>query len=313
MYRAAAISVLAAAILVAGCGAPGFATANAGRTAWPAVLHYAVSVSQENPATQGARLEPIRIYLQDCLKIPVEITATSGYGAVIEGMRSHKLEAASMGPFAYLIASEKAGAEAIAGRGTPDGTPTVYAGMLAVEAGSPIHSIADLAAHAKQMTIGFVDPASASGYLVERVYLDSIGLSPENDFKKVVFSNNHLASMMALVAGKVDVAAISSRDLPAMIESGKLRNGEIRTIWTSPGIPDGPITVRKDLPADFKKKLQQALREMPAKAPEAYKNMAARLYQSRYLGTTLVATDDSLFAPLRNMARGVKQVQLLEH
>jgi phosphonate transport system substrate-binding protein len=62
--------------------------------------------------------------------MPVEITGTNGYGAVIEALRAKKLEACSLGPFAYVIGSQRAGIEAIATRGTAAGESRTYAGIF---------------------------------------------------------------------------------------------------------------------------------------------------------------------------------------
>src|SRR6516225_699022 len=101
---------------------------------WPRILRFSVSINQENPETEGERLQPIRRYLEQRMQMPVEVTGTSGYGVVIEAFRAKKIEASSLGPFSYVIGSERAGIEAIATRGTPAGEPLTYAGTLDVKA-----------------------------------------------------------------------------------------------------------------------------------------------------------------------------------
>jgi len=302
-----------ASILLTSCGTDRLARAKSSIEGWPSVFRYNISLTQENPEERARRVDLLRPYLQQQLGIPVEITATVSYGGAIEAMRAKKIEAASMGPFAYLIASEKAGAQAIAARGSADGSSGGYAGTLAVAAGSPIRSIQDLIHHAKDLTLSFVDPASASGYLVERIYLDSIGVNPERDFKKVVFSSNHLASLMTLKAGKADVAAIEDYLPGVLAQRGKLKPGEIRTLWTSPRIPNSPVTVRGDLPEDFKKKVQDAFVEMSTKAPQVFKGIIAKNARPATQDGSYVRVSDAAFDELRKMARGVKQVQLLDH
>src|SRR5215469_10143301 len=96
-------------------------------TGWPRILRFSVSINQENPETEGERLQPIRRYLARRMQMPVEVTGTSGYGVVIEAFRAKKIEASSLGPFSYVIGSERVGIEAIATRGTPAGEPLTYA------------------------------------------------------------------------------------------------------------------------------------------------------------------------------------------
>ncbi len=89
----------------------------------------------------------------------------------------------------------------------------------------------------------------------------------------MAYSTNHVASALTLLSDKVDLAAVSDTALAALIHSGKIPAGAIRTLWVSPGIPEDPVAVRKDLPAAFKRELQQALLDMASEAPEAYRNM----------------------------------------
>lgn len=300
-------------LLACSCGADRQARASSIPEEWPKVLRFNVSVGQENPEARTKRAKIVKQYLERQLRMPVDLTAATGYGGTIEAMRAKKIDATTLGPFAYLIASEKAGAEAIVTRGSvQDGTPGEYGGALAVPVDSPIRSVDDLVKHVKDLTISFVDPASASGYLVQRAFLDSIGIDPEHDFKKAVFSNNHIASVMTLKARKVDVAAMEDYLVPLLIGRGKLREGEIRTIWVSPRIPNSPIAVRKDLPAAFKKKLQDVFVEMPQINPEAYKGMFNGTSRGYSPDVTYVRIDDSAFDELRKLARDVKHVQLLE-
>ena len=302
---------IAASLLLSSCGADRVANAKTAPSGWPAKFRYNIAIGTENPESRTHRVEVVQRYLEGRLGIPVEITATTNYGGTIEAMRAHKVDAASMGPFAYLIASEKAGAEAIASRGSIDGTAGEYGGTLAVAGDSPIRTIDEVVERSKTLTISFVDPASASGFLVERAYLDGRGIEPERDFKKVVFSNNHTASALTLLAKKVDVAAISENTITTLLKRGKLKPGDIRVLWKSPRIPNSPVAVRKDLPQDLKRKLQDALVDMARQAPEAYRSMQTTQSQTS-ANTSYVRIDDHTFDELRRMARGVKSVQLLD-
>jgi phosphonate transport system substrate-binding protein len=311
----AAGAVLIGAASSSGCGAGGPASASMRLPeGWPSVLRYNIAVDVDDATARTKRGDLVQHYLERELGIPVEITSSIGYGGTIEAFRAKKIESASMGSFAYILASEKANVEAIATRTNgATGAPGDYAGTLMVRADSPLHSPEDLVKHAKELTVSFVDPASTSGYLVERAYLDTLGIDPEHDFKKMVFSNNHVASVMTLLAGKADVAAVEDYMSPLLVQKGKLKPGEVRAIWTSPRIPNSPIVVRKDLPASFKKKLQDAFVAMATKAPDVFKGMRSSTSRAAEPGQVYVAIDDSIFNGLRQMARSVKHTELLEH
>jgi phosphonate transport system substrate-binding protein len=214
-------------LLVTGCGCgPAAEASNLASEGGPKVLRFAVSIARENPETAGGGLEPVRRYLGRRMGMPVEVTGTNGYGAVIEAFRAKKLEACSLGPFAYVIGSQRAGIEAIATRCTAAGESRTYAGTLSVAAASPLESMADIIRRARELTISFVDPASTSGNLVQRVYFQSLGIKPEPDFKKAEYSTQHVTSGLALLAGKVDVAVVSQNTLEALVQTGKIRSAE---------------------------------------------------------------------------------------
>lgn len=302
------IAVCAAAILTS-CSSSPAATSNPGGR--PSVLRYCFSTNSEEPDAAIRRLELVRAYLSRTLHMQVDATQTTGYGAVIEALRADKVDVASISPFSYIIASEKVPIEAIVMRGTKDGAPGEYGGVLAVPGDSPIHSVDDLVKHSRELTISFVDPASASGFLVQNAYLQSRGLDPQRDFKKVLFSMNHPASLMTLKAHKVDVAASMERMVKRYLDTRKLAPGDIRVIWVSPQIPNQPIAVRKSLPAAFREEIRRAFLEMPQKDPVAWANMSPKTLPMP-AGQVYVPANDAMFDGLRKMAKGVPNLSLLE-
>lgn len=300
--------VLAAAIALTSCGSTRAAVDANGR---PTVLRYCFASSSEEPGVADHRSELTKRYLERELHVKVEIVQTTGYGAVVEAFRSHKVDAAAIFPFSYILATQKAPIEAIVMRGSPAGDPGEYSGVLAVPGNSPIQSVDDLIKHAKDLTISFVDPASTSGFLVQNAFLQSHGIDPKKDFKKVVFSMSQAASLLTLKAGKVDVAASMQRLVTHYEETGKLVQGDVRIIWVSPNIPGPPIAVRKDLPQAFKEDIRRAFIDMPTKDPEAWANQSSKATGIQP-GQVYVAANDAMFDGLREMARGVKDLSLLD-
>ena len=277
---------------------------------WPRVLRYTINIGQENPDTEGVRLEPIRRYLERKLGMPVEVWGSSGYGVTIEAFRARKIEASTLGPFAYVIGAERASIEAMVTRGKPTGEPLQYSGTLTVPASSKLLSIDDVVRHSHDLTVSFVDPASTSGNLVQRACFGSLGIEPDRDFKKVVYAMDHPTSALMAVARKVDVAAIGDTALVGLIKSGKVRADELRTIWTSPPIPETLVAVRKDLPPAFKRRLQQAMLDMAAEAPGAYSNTAPKVFMERYRNTKFVVATDATYDPVRKLAKGARHLDL---
>lgn len=291
----------ASAILLAGSLVACRSSQNGGN---PSVLRYAFAPSEEEMQDNSVRAALMSKYLTAQLHIPVEIINVSGYAPTIEAMHTGKVDIATFGPLGYIIASQKAGAEAIVASGNADGTLGTYNSIIAVPKASPLHSIADLKAHAKNLTFMFVDPASTSGYLIPRAYLQSIGINPDTDFGKVVFAGTQLAAILTIKAGKIDAGSVMQQMMiPRLIAMGKLAPDDLRVLWTSEPIPHSPICVRSSLPAPLKEKIQQAILAIPQKDPTLWATLK-KFY--RLPDMTFVPVQDSTYDGLRKFANQVK-------
>jgi phosphonate transport system substrate-binding protein len=309
--RAIGVWTLAAAAVL-GLAACDRKTSASERTATgrPTVLRYSYAPGVEEPQAQTIRLDGLKRYLSERLKMPVELYKSSaGYGMVIEAMRAQKVDVATMGPFGYLIASEKAGAQVIVVSGSKSLGAGDYRGTIAVARNSRLKTIDDLIAHSKELTFSFVDPASTSGFLVQRAYFQSIGLDPDKDFKKTMFSTNHVASAMTLMTGKVDAAAMMEIIPARLMKRNTLKEGDIRFLWMSPPLPSSPIIVRNGFSESFKRELQQALVELPDREPELWKTWP---HSNTYTDPVLLPGNDAMFDGLRAIARNISNLSLLE-
>jgi phosphonate transport system substrate-binding protein len=279
---------------------------------WPRVLHYAYSPQMEELQGGPFHYEEMRKYLESQLHIPVELVQVQGYASTIEAMRAQKLDIALYGGLGYIIASQKAGAEAIVARGFPNGAMGGYRSVIAVPKDSPIHSMADLKAHAKTLVFDFADPASTSGYLYPRVGLQSMGINPDTDFKKVVFAGNHLAAAMTIVSGKVDAGAFMEPVMNRLVTLHKMSPGDVRILWRSDLIPNSCTAVRKNLPEKLKQQIQAALIALPQKDPALWANYMQTLH-TPWSGSVNVAVTDASYNGLRSYAAQVKDFKFGEN
>jgi len=291
--------------LLAGCSGAG-ATAGNGR---PRLLRYAHVPSSEEMQDSSLRTELLRKYLEQELHVPVEMVEVSFYGPTIEAMRAEKVDVATFGPFGYIIAAQKAGAQAIVATGDAQHHPSTYKSIIVVPQDSPLRSITDLKAHARDLVFLFTDPASTSGNLIPRAYLESQGLDPEKDFKKVVYPGQQAAAALTVKARKVDAGAMSEQVLGRLEDAGKLAPNDLRVIWSSDPIPASPICVRRNLPAGFKEEIRRALLAIPEKQPVLWESMK-KFY--RRPNMTFVPTDDSAYDSLRELAQHGRGINFSE-
>jgi phosphonate transport system substrate-binding protein len=277
----------------------------------PAVLRYAYSPSAEQLQGGGLRKELMIKYLSAQLHMPVQVVSVEGYGPTIEAMRAEKVDMISGSSLTYILAAQKAGAEALAAPGFTDGKLGGYQSVIAVPKDSPIHSMQDLKAHAKDMVFAFAEPASTSGDLYPRVGLLDAGIDPEKDFKKVVFAGNHLATVMTVKSGKVDAAGFMKGMLDRLITEHKVAPDAVRVIWTSELIPEGPYSVRKALPEQLKKDIQTALVDMPSRDPALWANLSS-LYRTPDRGNTIIVVNDATYDGLRKYTARVKDFNFVD-
>lgn len=196
---------------------------------------------------------PLVNYLEKKTGMKVELFVATDYSGVVEAMRSGKLDIAYFGPFSYILAADKAGAEAFAVENRK-GSGTTYRSIIVVNPEAGINSLEDLKGH----SIAFVDPASTSGNLIPRSILMSKGINPEKDFKSIIYAGGHDADELAVKNRKVDAAADSDSNYNKMKEAGLISDRDVKIIYTSDPIPNSPWAWRKDLPADLKATIKTA-------------------------------------------------------
>ncbi len=115
--------------------------------------------------------EPLRAYLEEKLKLPVEMVVGANYAATSEALRFGRIDIAYLGPVTYVLQSKHVGLQPFARPSHPGVGPTFQATII-VPANSKAKNLADL----KGGDIAFGDPASTSGTWVPRWQLLHEGL-----------------------------------------------------------------------------------------------------------------------------------------
>ncbi|MBU2699504.1 phosphonate transport system substrate-binding protein [Sporomusaceae bacterium BoRhaA] len=253
------LSLLLAVLLVGGC------STNTQNVAQPTqelkVLRVGAIPSEDSEKVREA-YKPLVSYLEKKLGLKVELFVATDYAGVVEAMRSGKLDIAYFGPFSYVLAADKANAEAFAVE-NKKGSGTSYRSIIVADPKTGINSIEDLKGH----TFAFVDPASTSGNLIPRSFLKSKGINPEQDFKSVIYAGGHDADELAVKNHKVDAAADADVNYSKMKGAGIISDTDVKVIFTSDPIPNSPWAWRKDLPDDLKEKIKAAFLNMAQDDP----------------------------------------------
>lgn len=229
-------------------------------------------IPSEDSENVESKMEPLKNYLSKKLGMEVEIFVANDYTAVVEAMRSKQVDVAHLGPFSYLLAADKADAEALVSKVDADtGLPT-YNSVILTRKDSGIKMISDL----KGKTFAFIDPASTSGNLVPRNELLKNGIDPDKDFSTSLYAGGGDASALAVQNKKVDAGATSDTVYKEMAAKNLLPDVEI--LHESAPIPTSPVTVRKDLESGLKEKIKQAYLDMDKESPESLKALGLDKY-----------------------------------
>lgn len=249
----------------------------------------------ENLRQQGLNLAK---ELQAKLSIPVNIYISKNYAGLVEAMKTKKVDFAFFSSSTYVFAEQQAQAKVLLK--TVWHEPFYYS-VIVTPQKSNIKKLKDL----KGKKVAFVDDKSSSGYLYPQVALRKEGLT-DKDFKEVVFTGNHQASIQFLEAKKVDAAAVFSDDEKgtqgAWVKFGTDKNAKYRILWKSAPIPNDPFCVRQDFYDQYPKTthtLMFALIDIVGSSPD--KNAYSEILGSH----DLMPATSKQYDPVREMVKAL--------
>ncbi|MEK6773238.1 MAG: phosphate/phosphite/phosphonate ABC transporter substrate-binding protein [Bdellovibrionota bacterium] len=199
-----------------------------------------------------------------------EIRIPLNYISVVESFGSKRADMALINTFGAILAKEKYQAT-IRLRGIHFGRD-FYNGQIIVRK-NKIKKLEEL----NGKKFAFVDPASASGYLMAADLLKKKNIQP----KEFIFAGAHDSAVMMVYQGKVDGAAtfyspeskgdpqdarkLVKTQLPDVFE-------KIAVLALTDAIPNDPVLFSKDFPDDMKGKISLALKKW-IKTSEGQKTM----------------------------------------
>jgi len=250
------------ALALAGCA--GSQSAD-NKTADMKVLRVGAIPSEDGLKTREL-YKPLMVYLEKKTGMKIDLFVATDYSGVIEAMRSGKLDIAYFGPFSYILAADKSGAEAFVVENRKNGGVS-YKSLVVTNPNSGIEKLEDVKGH----TYAFVDPASTSGNLIPRSFYRKFNIDPDKDFKSVVYAGGHDAAALAVINRKVDAASMDDITYNRMKEQGMITDQNFRIVYQSDPIPGSPWAWRKDLPDDLKTKIKAAFLNIDKEDPEGLK------------------------------------------
>ncbi len=205
-------------------------------------------------------------WLENETGLKFQVTIPTSYVAVVEAIGSKKVDIAYLNTTTYLLAKNRYGAEAKYITLNVDGGSS-YRGQFIARADSKITKIEDI--NGKKMA--YVDPTSASGYILPAYLLKSKNIKPSDE----VFAGRHDAVVTMVYQKQVDAGA-TFYSLP---ENGKFMDArrlvitqfpdveqKVKVIDFTTNLANDALVFRKELPEPIKEKLMLAFDKWAASA-----------------------------------------------
>jgi phosphonate transport system substrate-binding protein len=208
--------------------------------------------------------------LEQKMKVPVELFTNPNYDGVMQGLLDGRLDAAGLGAGTYagVYLRNPDAVEPLVTVQQVDGS-LGYHSVLFVRADSPYQTLDDL----RGRSVMFTDRDSTSGFLVPHHELSRNGY-PLRHFGSFGFSGSHPATVRSVLDRQFDAGVTwtsgigsyeeghSRGNLRRMVQQGQLDMSDLRILWSSSLIAEGPIVVRKTLPQEAKDIYRQVLLDL---------------------------------------------------
>ena len=230
-----------------------------------------------------ARNECLQDYVEAAYNIPAKMFTFKDYAGTMESFAGGNLDYTWFGASGYagLYLQNPEAGEPVMTRMQPSGD-TGYYSVMVTRVDSGIESLEDM----QGRSLGFADPNSTSGYLIPSIELvDQLG-DLDAFFSETAFQGGHENGVLAVLNGDVDAAVTwvsgvgaweegyTSGNLRKMVDKGILNMDDIRQIWSSNLIPNGPIVMRKALPQEAKDTMLGMKQWILANDPVCAENVA---------------------------------------
>ncbi len=226
----------------------------------PIKVHFVPSVDSKVIESNS---KTFKNYLEKETGYKFEVTIPQSYIAVVEAFGTKRADIAAINTFGYLMAHEKYGVEAkmtVLRNGQ-----STYQAMFVAKTDSKIKTIEDL----KGKKIAYVDPASASGYILPLKLLKDKNIEP----KETIFALKHDNVISMVYQGQVDAGAAFFSP-PHTNDKGEVEiedarrlvktqypdvEKKISIIGMSEAIPNDPFVFRKEMSEEIKNKVVDAM------------------------------------------------------
>lgn len=272
----------------------------------------------QNATQQIGDNQCVKTFFDKELGVDTQMRNASDYSGVIQGLLGGKIDMVlSMSPASFAsVYIQNPKAVDVVGIVVDDKDQSRgYHSVVIVKADSPYKKIDDL----KGKSFGMADPDSTSGFLMpnqafKKMFGGSVDDRYNNTFSSVTFSGGHEQDILGVLNKQFD-GAVTWTSMVGDYNSGYTSGAfgrlirmdhpdlmkQIRIIWHSPLIPNGPVLVSNRLPADFKAKVVSAIKKLDK---EDHACFVKAVGGQQHIGEATVADYQNIIDMKRDLMKG---------
>jgi len=274
----------------------------------------------QNATQQIGDNQCVKDFFDKELQVETKLRNSSDYSGVIQGLLGNKIDLVlSMSPasFASVYLQNPKAVDVVGIVVDDEDGSQGYHSVVIVKADSPYQKLEDL----KGKSFGMADPDSTSGFLMpnqafKKEFGGTVDDKYNNTFSSVTFSGGHEQDILGVLNGQFD-GAVTWTSLIGDRETGYTSGAfgrlirmdhpdlmkQIRIIWQSPLIPNGPILVSNNLPADFKAKVVATIKKLDK---EDHGCFVKAVGGAQHIGPATVADYQNIIDMKRDLMKGTR-------
>ncbi|CAI9393675.1 phosphate/phosphite/phosphonate ABC transporter substrate-binding protein [Niallia sp. Sow4_A1] len=200
-------------------------------------------------------VEPLEEKLSEELGIPVKAEVMIDFVGLVEGMRTGKIDIGFLNPFGYVQAEDRADVDVLL-KAIRNGGDS-YVAQYVVPADSEINSIEDLV-NTEGLVWAYADTLSTSGYLFPASQLMDMGVEDLSTHFQHSVVGGHDNAILSLLDGQADFATTFDDARDTVEGDYPTVKEDLKVIGHTDPIPNDTLSVRSDLPDEWKQKIKDA-------------------------------------------------------
>jgi len=180
----------------------------------------------QHPEQLVERYAALLAYLANELGVSTELDIPDSYEDLVERFAQKQIDLAYFGGVTFVQAREKAAAVPLVMRDAD----LKFTSYILVNAQDPAQSLKEL----RGRRFSFGPKYSTSGHLMPRYFMTQQNITPETFFSEVRYSRGHDETAQLIQNGIVDAGAVNAVVIRQMMQSGRLKDGDVRILWETP-------------------------------------------------------------------------------